>query len=144
MTTLTFTINGNQKDSVGNAIPYKRTLSGKFRKGDIDYMEWKEYVRSELDRAAVWHAKTGEVFKYKALYSRESMPYPEFQEMETGRAQVHIKIFWRDGKHGDGDNVLKGVMDALFKDDKGVWAGSFESKRAENKLGHVEVTLILE
>lgn len=144
MTKITFSIRGNQNDPVGNATPYKRVLAGKFRQDSIDYMEWKDYVRAELDRSAVWHSEGGETSLYKVIYTNESLPYPIFQEIERGRAQVHVNIYWRDGRHGDGDNVLKGIMDALFKDDKCVWAGSFTSERDPEKVGRVIVTLILE
>lgn len=134
---LTFYIHGNQKDPTGNAIPYKRVLTGKFRKDSIDYMEWKEYVRSELDKSALVDG-----WPVNIKYTGESMPYPFFEALV--KAQMHIKIYWKDKKHGDCDNVFKGIADAIFKDDKMLHAGSFTSEMSATKNGVVEVKLVLE
>lgn len=137
--TLTFTIEGNQNDPTGNPIPYKRVLSGKFRKDSIDYMAWKEYVRSCLDRTAHLDG-----LSHKVLYVPATYPYPHILAQGVIRAAVHIKIYWKNHSHGDCDNVFKGILDALFENDKLVHAGSFESFYSPEKKGKVDISLVLE
>lgn len=54
---------------------------------------------------------------------------------------MDIKIEWANGAHADGDNIFKGIADALFVNDKQVSAGSFESKMSEDKVGKVFVKI---
>lgn len=136
MTKIQFEIRGNQNDQKGNPISYKRTLSGKFRKDSVDYMEWKEYARSEFDR----NSNSCGV-AYVPFYTASSMPYPHFEGLVS--AEMHIEIFWANGAHGDGDNIFKGIADALFKNDKLITAGSFKSMLSPYKEGKVVVTLEL-
>jgi hypothetical protein len=124
----TFTIEGNQKDPQGNPIPYKRTLAGKFRKDSIDYMEWKEFVRSEFDRKGV----------PRPVSSTKSFPYPELCDQHEV-AVLTLNIGWRDRKGGDCDNIFKGIADALFENDKCIVEGHFYSRYTEEKAGNVVV-----
>lgn len=146
MREIIFSIRGNQKDPLGNPIPYKRTLGGRFRQDSVDYVAWKEYVRAEFSRTAHVRDLEGdnkrsphppEVFEKKGIY------YPLIIA-KGERVRCDIVIEWADLAHGDGDNVLKGILDALFPDDKMVWAGSYESGPGKRKKGHAEVTLYVE
>lgn len=57
---------------------------------------------------------------------------------ENDRAVMDIKIFWRDDRHGDPENVFGSIADALFYNDKYL-DGSFVSELSREKFGHVEV-----
>lgn len=140
MTRLRFTIHGNQEDHIGNPIPYTRALANQFRSDAARYMAWKEYVRASFERTAVQAREYDVDVSYKPVYTTTSFPYPQLCAEEQCAA-VHVRIFFQNGHHGDGDNILKGIMDALFHNDKCVWSGSFESYPARNGKGRVEVTL---
>lgn len=136
--TLEFIIEGNQNDHTGNPIPYKRTLAGKFRKDGKDYFEWKEYVRYQLETSALLGG-----LPYKILYSASDHPFPAFG-FSYSRIAAHIEIFWKNGSHGDCDNIFKGILDSLFRNDKCVYAGSFTSSQSSEKRGSVKVLLQFE
>lgn len=139
MIRIRFSIEGNQDDPTGNPVPYTRMLKGHFRKDARVYMAWKEYVRSELDRNA-WQDDAAA--RYKPRYTLLSMPFPELVPA-GGKAAVHVFISWKNKRNGDGDNILKGIMDALFKNDKCVWHGSFTGVMAEDRKGRVDVLIEL-
>lgn len=135
MKTIHFTIHGNQNDPMGNPTPYKRTLRGHFRPDARDYFQWKEYVRRELFLGAT--DDMGDRIDIRFSYPDE---YPLLSAPKEPVA-VHMKIWWNNGHHGDGDNIFKGIVDAILKDDKCVWAGSFESRLDPEKKGRVEVVI---
>lgn len=130
MRSFSFTIRGNQKDDTGNPIPYKRTLGGVYSKTSKDYFEWKDYVRSEFDRDC------------KSQYTVESMPYPVLAFPGESVSMI-IHIHWKNNKNADGDNIFKGIADALFQNDKCIFAGSFFSALSPEKKGRVDVKIIL-
>lgn len=141
MTHIRFTIPGNQEDPQGNPIPYIRMLSGKIREDARRYIEWKEYVRSALHKGATIQVHEYEPEKpYEPQYTPETLPYPLLVR-GAQEVAVHVQIYWKNDQHADGDNILKGIMDALFYDDKCVWAGSFESRKSLGGAGRVEVLL---
>lgn len=128
-TILRFTINGNQNDPSGNPIPYKRTLAKVYSKVSKDYHQWLEYIRAEFDRASLAvHA------------TRESYPYPDFTNLPPD-VSFSCRIHWKDNKHGDVDNVLKGILDALFKNDKCVFAIQAIGTMSASKQGRVDVKI---
>lgn len=130
---LNFTIRGNQNDAWGNPIPYKRTLSHVYSKVSRDYHQWLDYVRAEFERTA-----TGTMDACGP--TSESFPFPDFSSFKPD-VSITCRIWWRDGHHGDVDNVLKGILDALFKNDKCVFAISAIGTMAPDKIGKVEVQL---
>lgn len=58
------------------------------------------------------------------------------------KMRTDIKIFWASKHHGDPDNVLKGINDALYQNDKLV-AGSVDFEYDPDKKGRVEVTITI-
>ncbi|HEB7705325.1 TPA: hypothetical protein RZJ42_001703, partial [Campylobacter coli] len=40
--------------------------------------------------------------------------------------EFSLKIGFNSKRHGDGDNIVKGVLDALFENDKNVLKGDYE------------------
>ncbi len=48
-------------------------------------------------------------------------------------------IHWHNDAHADGDNIFKGIADALFVNDKNVVVGKFASFTSKDKKGRVDV-----
>ena len=71
---------------------------------------------------------------------RAKKPHPI--KIESYRAEMHLKIYWADEKHGDADNVFKGIADSLFENDKEL-DGSFKSYHSHTPgRGRVEGIII--
>lgn len=93
-----------------NPVPYKRTTQKqKFK--DLDYktyIDWKNTV----------------VIEFINLFKK----YPH-QILEKNRKYyVDIMVYFKDKKHGDPDNIAKGINDAIFQkplNDKYI-AGSYD------------------
>lgn len=99
-----------------NPVPYKRTTQrAKFVSKDYKkYLEWKTLLgdtfcasnpkapKRIIRRGEEWHAVPG----------------------LSGAYFVETVAIYKDKAHGDTDNVAKGVLDALFKNDKYV-SGSY-------------------
>lgn len=99
-----------------NPVPYKRTTQrAKFVSKDYKkYLEWKTLLgdtfcasnpkapKRIIRRGEEWHAVPG----------------------LSGAYFVETVAIYKDKTHGDTDNVAKGVLDALFKNDKYV-SGSY-------------------
>lgn len=87
----TFTIYGSQESLDANPIPYHRTTQGSFwNKGSKRYAAWKQYVR----------LAAGKCFE------------------GTPRGEVRTEIYFGKENHADSDNIIKGILDALFENDK--------------------------
>lgn len=123
MKKISFTIRGNQEDPEGNPIPYTRVLKHSWRDDASRYMEWCEYVRAEFARAC-----------------EVELPI----ELEkNAKAQIGLKVFWKSSSHGDLDNILKGILDALFKNDKCINGIVASSEMAPDGKGRLEIQLAL-
>lgn len=131
-----FKIEGNPFDPKGNPIPYTRTtqrskgISPRYAK----YMQWVGFVQQEFCKANPDATGMG---KYTLNLFRHKKPIllpPELM------ASVDIKIQWANRKGGDGDNVLKGILDALFVQDKWV-KGSYDWAVDTEHGGAVEVKI---
>lgn len=138
--TTTFTINGNHEDLSGNPIPYVRsTRAALWRPDGRRYAAWKGYVQKEfirlLNRGFREIVKDGSVAA--TFDSNATKPIRIFG---SHQARMDIKIFWKNGSHGDPDNIFKGIADALFVNDRTL-DGSFESKIAEDGKGRVDVAI---
>lgn len=66
-----------------------------------------------------------------------------FNTSQDYPARMDILIRWKNGTHGDPENVFGAIADALFHQDKYL-AGSFDWDRKEKGSGKVEVTITLE
>jgi len=96
-------IPGNFESLRGNPIPYVRmTQRSKFVSRQARrYLMWKKYVQA----AALTQAR------------------PKFLNHLVDGAKktwVDCMIYFADGRHGDPDNIRKGILDALFEDDRHV------------------------
>lgn len=117
MSEVQFTIFGNQENKLtGNPIPYTRTTQrGRWTPRSLRYESWKTYVvASYLDA----------VFPRDGSYDKAK--FGELHDILSGKpikrekAKVTIFIFFADETHADPDNVVKGINDALFQQDKHV------------------------
>ena len=116
MHNLSFIIRGNQEDSAGNPVPYERTLNHSWRKRSQRYHDWCHYVRAQM-LDSLSHTDTPIVLTTEG----------KLRLKEGECARVSLMVSWANEKHGDLDNVLKGILDAVFEDDKQVtdlWATS--------------------
>lgn len=139
--TITFTIRGNQKDTVcGNPIPYKRTLKGKFRKDSVDYFDWKEYVRAEYSRSAAYEEAGEHVQAGVRMIPGKDGYYPLIADPGELVA-ISMRIYTVGKGRGDGDNILKGILDSLFEQDNIVWSGAYACYKARDLCPRVAVTL---
>jgi hypothetical protein len=94
-----------------NPIPYVRT-TGKmkfFSKPYKRYQAWGEFIRKEF-------------------CERNGIPYWPKEKPIKGVPKFHIELElgFKGRAHGDPDNILKGVLDALFDNDKDCLFGTFK------------------
>ena len=128
-----FTIFGNQEHADGNPIPYERsTQNGQWKPKVKRYNAWKDFVRWALIDAA----PDGYARELKLRTLRGEKPI----DLGGRMAIMNIKIFWKNGVHGDCDNIWKGISDAIFQNDKHV-GGSFSYEYSTDKKGKVEITI---
>lgn len=127
-----FSIIGNQEDPSGNPIPYTRmTRRSIWTESAQRYLAWKEYVRAEFSDIPNLPKR----FKL----SLEGNPIT----IEEGeRAEVFIVVQMKGKRFADGDNILKGINDSLFENDKYVLDGHY-SVRPGQKSGQVDVIINL-
>lgn len=143
---LTFTIHGNQQDLKGNPIPYLRMTRGELkllkipghkirsksamakREGIQRYLDWKEYVKMCLYFNPIGNGE------------RQLKKVKIDQLLNCGE-KVHMdcSIYFANKKHGDPDNIFKGIGDAIFTNDKHV-VGSFDYEYDKDRP-RVEVTI---
>ena len=92
MHSLAFTINHDT-----NPVPYKRTTQKqKFvDAGYKKYQSWKTKVVAE--------------------FVKEFGKYPHQLLTKDAKYYVVIKAYYKDNRHGDTDNIAKGINDAIFQ-----------------------------
>ncbi|XGQ69718.1 hypothetical protein AB9T38_05890 [Campylobacter hepaticus] len=91
-----------------NPVPYKRTTQrAKFVYRDyIKYLDFKKLLQIEFRRQ-------NDINCFQAFDKQK-------------KYEFSLKIGFKNKKHGDADNVLKTVLDALFKNDKNVLKGEYK------------------
>ncbi|MFX3626143.1 hypothetical protein ACD574_02265 [Campylobacter sp. LH-2024] len=91
-----------------NPVPYKRTTQ---RAKWMD-MEYKKY--QDFKELLKWEfRKQNNISSFKAFDKKKNYEFS-------------LKIGFNNKKHGDADNIVKGVLDALFENDKNVLKGNYE------------------
>lgn len=128
---LNFVILGNPDSVNGNPVPYKRTIGGVWSTASTKYWAWKDYVRASF-------SDIPKLPKYLKIVHFNEHPI----KLKGKYASVDIGIDWVNNKRGDGDNVLKGILDSLFDNDKDVLEGHYKSN-LNQKAGRVYVTIKL-
>lgn len=136
-----FTIKGNQEDPTGNPVPYVRsTRAALWRSDGRRYAAWKAYVQKQFINCLI-ELKTHEFVKGGNLAATFDTDTPKpIRIFSDAKARMDIKIFWKNGAHGDPDNIFKGIADALFVNDRNL-DGSFKSAVSNDGQPKVEVTL---
>jgi Holliday junction resolvase RusA-like endonuclease len=136
-----FSIRGNHRDPEANPVPCPRTThQGRFTKKAKEYMLWRDYVQSlfagSLDHL---HAKISTSKAVKDIFLRIKAEQKPIAEYSKAHVKLTIHFVNKKGKypHPDCDNVLKGILDALFEDDNRV---AFSVDFTENnKRGSIDV-----
>ena len=114
-----FTIKGNHQDPFGNAFP-KLKMTGKqhWMPKAQAYAMWKSYVQNALLKSGL---PIDLIDRFNKSLAFKGKPI----ELEKGQhARMDLLIAWKDGHHGDPENIFGSIADALFVNDKNLW-GSF-------------------
>jgi len=61
--------------------------------------------------------------------------------LKNSKVRVDTIITWANHKHGDADNVHKGILDALFVNDKCVTTGFYDSEVKKKGVVDVKITI---
>jgi Holliday junction resolvase RusA-like endonuclease len=108
--TIKLSVVGNQEDKRGNPIPYHRTTQGsKWNPSHKRYLSWKNHVTRSLPAD---NEECGRLIQRWAT-GRARKPIPD-----SPHGKVTAKIYFGKETHADPDNVIKGILDALFENDK--------------------------
>ena len=104
----------------------------------VRYNEWKGHVVAKF----IDHIES-----LSKEERDELKPYINFLDKKPIIAtskKIYVKIYvtFKDKAHGDGDNIFKGIADALFMNDKYV-AGSFDYEYSKDKQGKIYIQIIL-
>ena len=136
MKEIRFKIKGNQEDGTGNPIPYTRTTRGShWNEKTKRYNAWKEFVVGEFLKSI-----ENNYPEYLQKFQHNWINRGKLIELKKdAKVKVDMVIEWKNKNHGDPDNVWKGIVDALFDEDKNI-DGSFSS--GVTGEGAVEVTII--
>lgn len=111
-TKYTFEVIGNQEDPKGNPLGYFRMTQGtKWSTAAQKYLKWKSHVVKAFNKAGYQH--------------HNPLNFAPVSLQKNEAARVDISIVFANERRADCDNVYKGVLDALFENDKQVMAGSF-------------------
>lgn len=114
-----FTLVGNQEEKTGNPIPYHRQTqrSSFYNPSARRYHAWKDFIRQEY-----WLQTANKISSQKPFNS-------------VFRGKVEFTIDFKSENHADPDNIAKGILDALFENDKHVDIAT--SHTCNNKQGKV-------
>jgi hypothetical protein len=84
----------------GNAVPYTRMTQAEARmrtyRKVVRYLDWKR----------------------KIVISSTPYVLSHYHPAPKEKVYVYVHIYFRDKRHGDPDNVYKGIVDALYTQDK--------------------------
>lgn len=130
-----FTLPGNQEDPRGNPVPYfRRNDRNRFSDGAKRYHAWMEFVKGHFWTAA---------YRFKDAQRMMDLKTGRLLVGKETKIEIVVRVWWADEKHGDLDNILKGILDSIFRNDKGVWRIDAEVVGINPKGGVVEVKIII-
>lgn len=131
MTTIQFSIYGNQENDAGNPIPYFRQTqaSSRFNASAKRYHAWKDHVRGALQVCHDVPITVPDRNQVLSLFDG------------TPDASMEIMIHFASESHADPDNIFKGIADALFDNDKHLACDGIHFEHAADKKGRVDVTI---
>ncbi|HZS09555.1 MAG TPA: hypothetical protein VFD58_32305 [Blastocatellia bacterium] len=123
--TTRFIITGNQENKTGNPIPYFRQTqqSSRFNPAARRYHDWKDFVRAQF-------------WLQTAKKLRTDKPYGK-----AAKGRLEVKIRFRGEAHADPDNIVKGLLDSLFENDKHIDVSTSHS--CGNQAGSIEILITL-
>ena len=129
-----FVIRGNQENPDGNPVPYVRsTQRGQFKPTVMRYNMWKHHViKVFYDSHPRYFPRVGgaPVYSGKIFNSSKNLKF-----------KVGLFIHWGSDNHADPDNIYKGIVDALFKNDKHVAIKEVDYDYSPDKKGSVEIVI---
>lgn len=121
MKTIFFQIKGNHTDPFGNAFP-KLKMTGKqhWTPKARSYVMWKTYVQSALIKELrLENPEAARLCEQNIAICGKPLV------LDDKEARMDILISWKNGSHGDPENIFGSIADALFYNDKNLW-GSFQ------------------
>lgn len=137
---ITFTIKGNHEDPIGNPLPkIKKTRNSYWTPEAQRYNQWKRYVQMQYLEGA--YPKLPAV-EYDAAKRRIASGKKPIALPAGAKAHMRIHISWKNGAHGDPENVFGSIADALFENDKNL-AGSFDFEPDGDGIGRAEVHIAI-
>lgn len=138
MKKISFTIYGNHKSTTGNAVPkLKMVRNQQWTAKAQEYVKWKNYVVS--------------LFLYKILDKSYDNNYARYKKPIILNLVEHALLicnfYWSNKTHGDAENCIGSIADALFKDDKRVDVFTISQmsniKQNGKPKGKVDVSIFL-
>lgn len=129
-----FSIRGNHESDTANPIPkIRKTMRQRWTPEARRYAAWKTYVQEAFLRSLMQLDFNRHIHYRRVLQKPIKLDYGD-------KAVMDIRIFWKDERHGDPENVFGSIADALFYNDKCL-DGSFQSEISSDKQGRVEVAI---
>lgn len=129
-----FSIRGNHESDTGNPLPkIKKTYRQQWTPEARRYSGWKCYVQDAFMKSLLQLD-----FNVHVRYLRILKKPIKLREGE--KAVMDIRIFWKDEKHGDPENIFGAIADSLFYNDKHL-DGSFKSEMSGDKKARVEIII---
>ena len=116
-----FTIEGNHASQDGNPVPYLRLTQNELRLLRIP--AWKARItgkRTRVQRYMDWKEYVYLCF-LKACQENKVSPEEFFRHISRAqKVRLDCIVHFKDRRHGDPENVRKGISDAIFQDDRKV------------------------
>lgn len=117
MKTIKFTIKGNGIEEGGNPLPKLRMTQRQGWKPEVQrYVRYLEHVRRAFlespDLTAADRRHLEQTMAKRG--SKKLIP----KELTKAKTWLAVMITWKNHAHGDPENILGAIADALFQDDK--------------------------
>lgn len=134
-----FTVRGNQDNRLANPVPYHRATQGsKWNPAHRRYLAWKDWVRAAYFDVVFPNKKISREDYGAAHDMMERQPFTD----KNIRGRMVAQIYFGNETHCDPDNVAKGILDALFVNDKHIDVETHHT--CNNAEPRVEVYLTFE
>jgi len=104
----------------GQPVPYTRTTQ---KQKWVD-KRWQKYIDYRA-KIQVAFFKSVETHPMKKYFATSMVTKNKPLDTKETKIYVSIKMFFANRQHGDPDNIMKGILDALFVSDK-YCAGTFD------------------
>lgn len=118
-------------------MPYTRVLNHSWRGDSVRYMRWCGYVRKQLLKSL----NEVSIEEMRKEGSSIGILEGKLRVPKEKKVRVGISVAWASNTHGDLDNVLKGILDSVFENDKNVCGFTARAAPAKDKKGKVDVVI---